>query len=168
MNMVRLLCVLVLTFVIFSCNNSSYTSVYTSSTYKTDTNISEERLDLLQFAVKFNGIKYKYASVDPKQGFDCSGFTHFVYNNTMEKKLPRVSRDQAKTGKRVSMEDAQPGDLLFYAREGRVFHVSLITNVGFEKIEVIHSTTSRGVIRENILKSSYWYPKISHIQNVID
>jgi len=44
--------------------------------------------------------------------------------------------------------------------EGRVFHVSLVSRVKSDEIWVVHSTTSRGVIEENIMASRYWRPLI--------
>ena len=63
-------------------------------------------------------------------GADCSGFVQSVYKN-FGISIPRTSAEQSKFGKKVSFEDLQPGDLVFYAGhvvmsigDGRIVHAS--------------------------------------------
>ncbi len=125
------------------------------------------RMDIVSYAVNYQGAKYLYAGRDPRKGFDCSGFTYFV----MKKygiNLSPSSREQEKQGRKISLNNVQPGDLIFYRRSplGRVFHVSLVYANDPDGIKVIHST-SRGVVIDNITTSSYWAPKISTARDVI-
>ena len=113
------------------------------------------------------GIRYKFGGNKPKEGFDCSGFTRYLYQGA-GLDLSRVSRDQAKQGKQVSFAEARPGDLVFYKKPGgSVFHVSVVVLSKPGELWVIHATSSRGVFRENILVSSYWKPKIYQVRNVL-
>ena len=66
-------------------------------------------------------------------------------------------------GKAIDIEDARSGDLIFYKKNGRVFHVSIISEGSGAELRVIHSTTSRGVIEEDILASPYWSDKMYKI-----
>lgn len=124
---------------------------------------------IVDHAVELLGIKYKYGGDRPREGFDCSGLTRYLYQNA-GLDLPRVSRDQAGLGEVQSFDDARPGDLVFYrrGRPGRVFHVSIVVEVNPGELWVVHATSSRGVIRENILASSYWKPKIYQVRDVLD
>ncbi|QRG70013.1 C40 family peptidase [Brevibacillus choshinensis] len=83
-------------------------------------------------------------------GFDCSGFTSYVFNK-LGVTLPRTSEEQFQSGKKISLEDAQPGDLLFYDAlgKGRVSHVAIYMGNGmivhangddvrFGKVEYMH------------------------------
>ncbi len=64
----------------------------------------------------------------------------------------------------IDIEKAQPGDLVFFKRDkGPIFHVSIITAYEKGSLQVIHSTSSRGVIIENILSSPYWNNKIHKV-----
>lgn len=125
------------------------------------------RQDIVAYAKKFEGTKYKYAGKEPPTGFDCSGFTSYVMDR-FDIRLSPSSRLQEEQGRKIRPQDVQPGDLIFYRRSpgGRVFHVSLVVDNDREGIRVIHAT-SRGVVIDNISASSYWQPKISTARNVI-
>lgn len=118
------------------------------------------------FARKFVGSTYKYGGKDPK-GFDCSGFTHFVMKQ-FDIQISPNSGMQSQEGRSVKLKDVQPGDLVFFEKGNppRVFHVSLVLENTEEGIIVVHSTTSRGVIVENISRSTYWSPMLASARRV--
>lgn len=113
-------------------------------------------------------VPYKYGGNRPNEGFDCSGLVVYLYQNAGLDYLPRTSRTQAKMGYRIDRQDARPGDLVFFKRKGGpVFHVSVVVQATPTELWVVHSTSSRGVIREDVLANSYWRPKISEVRNVL-
>ncbi|WP_020571741.1 C40 family peptidase [Neolewinella persica] len=125
------------------------------------------RADITAHASELLGLKYKFGGNNPRQGFDCSGFVLYLYQNAGID-IERVSRDQAKQGKEIPLSRAKPGDLVFYKRPGKpVFHVSVIVEAGVNKLVVIHATNS-GVIRENVLESKYWEPKIYQVRDILN
>lgn len=147
-----------------------------SSTTRTNTtaraakiSTSELRLrqDIVSYAKKQLGTRYKYAGRAPKKGFDCSGFTYFVMGN-FDVKLSPSSRAQESEGKKIKISEAKSGDLIFFRRSkvGAVFHVAMVVSNEREGLKVIHST-SRGVVIDNISQSKYWKPKISTARDVI-
>lgn len=125
------------------------------------------RLDVVDYAKEQLGTKYTYAGRSPKKGFDCSGFTHYVMDN-FKVPLSTSSRAQENQGKKIKVSEAKPGDLIFFRRSknGAVFHVALVVSNEREGLTVIHST-SRGVVIDNISKSSYWRPKISTARDIL-
>lgn len=125
------------------------------------------RNDIVTYAKKFKGTKYKYAGVSPKTGFDCSGFTHYVMDN-FDIQLSRSSRAQAAQGTSKSVKDVEPGDLIFFRRSKKdpIFHVAMVVANDGRSLYVIHST-SRGVVIDDILASSYWRPKIDSGRDVV-
>lgn len=125
------------------------------------------RQDIVIYAKKQLGTKYKYAGKTPRTGFDCSGFTHYVMDN-FDVDLSASSRAQENQGKKIKVSDAKTGDLIFFrrSRNGAVFHVALVVSNGREGLKVIHST-SRGVVVDNISVSKYWKPKISTARDVL-
>lgn len=133
----------------------------------------EEKADLdtrsavVEFAKEHLGADYKYAGRSPK-GFDCSGFTHYVLG-AFDVELTPVSRVQENEGAEIPIADAKPGDLVFFRRSknGDVFHVALVVSNGTEGIVVIHSTSSRGVVIDNISQSSYWGAKYMTVRDVL-
>jgi len=118
------------------------------------------------YAQNFTGLKYRYAGVSPKTGFDCSGFTSFVLNE-FGVKTSSSSAAQSRQGERISLNDVLPGDLVFFGGRGHIQHVAMVVERTAEGIFCVHSTCSRGIIVENILASRYWKPKILYARDVI-
>lgn len=124
------------------------------------------RQELVRYALAFQGKKYKYAGTDPLTGFDCSGFTSYVFKQ-FKINIPSASSAQAREGRPVDLRAVLPGDLIIFGRNrNNIQHVALVVERNRNGIEVVHSTTSRGVIRENISTSSYWEPRILFARNV--
>lgn len=117
-------------------------------------------------AHEYIGTIYRFAGNSPERGFDCSGFVKYVFGKHGIE-LPNGSRSQLMLGKEISINNALPGDLVFFKRKGKVDHVAIVVENNGDEIIVIHSTTSRGVIREDILSSRYWEEKIFRINNII-
>ena len=124
------------------------------------------RSQLVDRASQTLGAAYTYGGTSPRQGFDCSGFTQYILQSARVS-LPHQSAAQARTGTKIRPAEAQPGDLVYFARGGRIFHVALVVRNDAQGMEVIHSTSSRGVIRENITRSSYWQPKLAGARDVL-
>ncbi|MCO6476096.1 MAG: C40 family peptidase [Phaeodactylibacter sp.] len=127
---------------------------------------SPQRDAVVSYAKKKLGAGYQEGGAGPNR-FDCSGFTSYVMKE-FDVPLSRSSRYQAKEGRKIRVEDARPGDLIFFKRSpaGPVFHVAMVVRNSREGIEVIHST-SRGVVIDNISRSSYWEPKIYSARDVL-
>lgn len=125
------------------------------------------RADVASYALQLQGSRYKYAGKSPRTGFDCSGFTSYVLQK-FDIPLSPASAVQATAGKPVSLSQVQPGDLIIFGKSrGKTQHVAMVVERNSQGIIVVHSTTSRGVIRENISTSSYWKPRIRQARNVI-
>ncbi len=127
------------------------------------------RKGIVERARQFVGIKYKYAGRAPETGFDCSGFTSYVLGLYNVKVSP-ASKVQATEGQPISLDRAKSGDLVFFSsagKGGKVTHVALVVENTAEGIFVIHSTSSRGVMVENVSISKYWKPKLLFARDVI-
>lgn len=95
------------------------------------------------------GIPYHYGG-GTTSGFDCSGFTTYVFNQA-GKSLPRTASGQYAGTTRISRSQAQPGDLVFFRQGGGVDHVGIYLGGG----KFIGSQTSTGVAVSTI-DSGYW------------
>jgi cell wall-associated NlpC family hydrolase len=125
------------------------------------------RQEITDYARKFVGTTYKYAGQSPSTGFDCSGFTSYVLKG-FGVSLSPASAVQSTTGRRVSLDQVQAGDLLFFGEsEKKIQHVALVVKRDKSGITCVHSTTSRGVMVENVSVSTYWKPKILFGRDVL-
>jgi cell wall-associated NlpC family hydrolase len=109
---------------------------------------------LVGTALSLRGTPYRNGGADP-QGFDCSGFTQYVFSQ-YGLPLPREVREQYRVGKAVKAEDLAPGDILFFATtEPGPSHVAIA--IGGDQF--VHAPSSTGVVRVEHLASSYWSPR---------
>ena len=93
------------------------------------TGIAVSRQALVNYAMQFMGRPYLWGGDDLLNGTDCSGFTKGVYGR-FGITLPRASYEQCYTGSRIDAADALPGDLVFYAQDGSVYHVLIYIGDG--------------------------------------
>ncbi len=112
------------------------------------------------------GVRYKYGGTSPKGGFDCSGLVEYVYGKKGID-LKGSSRSQAKKGKKVKLKSVRAGDLIFFKNKGKINHVAIVIKNTGRSIYVIHSTSSRGVKKDDILSIDYWRKRISFARRVI-
>jgi cell wall-associated NlpC family hydrolase len=81
--------------------------------------VAHKQARVVAFARHFVGVRYSYGGVSPRSGFDCSGFTRFVYAH-FGIVLPHYSGAQFSRGRRVSRARLRPGDLVFFDGLGHV------------------------------------------------
>jgi cell wall-associated NlpC family hydrolase len=117
------------------------------------------RNQIVNFACQYVGGRYVWGGNSLTNGVDCSGFTQQVLKH-FGISIPRVSRDQARTGAAVSSQNMKPGDLIFYAnRRGTINHVGMYIGNG----QVVNAASRRSGIR--IYRWNYRTPVA--IRNVI-
>lgn len=114
-----------------------------------------ERNRIVDFAAQFEGKPYDYGGKTPESGFDCSGLMYYTYRH-FDYRINASSRAQAQQGRKVSIKDTAPGDLLFFGHRGQVNHVAMVTSNTGRQLHIIHSTSSGGVITEDYYRSDYW------------
>jgi cell wall-associated NlpC family hydrolase len=80
-------------------------------------------------ARQLQGISYVYGGDSPAEGFDCSGFTSYVFAQS-GKQIPRTSSAQAAAATPISRSQLRPGDLIFFRPYGSVSHVAIYAGNG--------------------------------------
>ncbi len=118
----------------------------------------KERNELIDIAKKQLGVPYVSAGIDPS-GFDCSGFTSFVLQQHGEN-IPRRAVDQFDVCIKLSEDEAQIGDLVFFSNGGEVNHVGILINEKGQPKTMIHASSSIGISIVEIESSTYWKPRI--------
>lgn len=130
-------------------NNKSSTPVKSSSntdTSKVSTG-SGSGSDAAAYAQKFVGNRYVSGGTSLTNGTDCSGFAQSVYAK-YGVSLPRTSGSQSGSGEKVSIDNVQPGDLIFYAANGNVNHVAIYIGGG----QIVHASCVRDGIKISNMK----------------
>jgi len=109
------------------------------------------------------GIKYVLGGETPGTGFDCSGLVRFVFlAESID--LPRVVSDQFDRGVKVSIQEVQAGDLIFFSTTGPgATHVGIVSGPG----TFIHAPSSTGVVREEHYDNAYWHPRIVGARRIL-
>ena len=130
-----------------SSGSSSITPPSNSVSYNGS---SEKRAAVLEYAAQFLGTPYVYGG-STTSGFDCSGFTSYVFKNTVGS-IPRVAQAQFDATTRVSMDELLPGDLVFFGSSA-----SSISHVGIYvgNNQFIHSPHTGDVVKYDSLTGSY-------------
>lgn len=98
------------------------------------------------------GSRYTYGGNSPSSGFDCSGFTSYVYAQNGVS-LNRTAAGQLSNGVAISKSELQPGDLVMFGNSaGSVYHVGIYVGGG----QMIHAANSnRGVVYDTINSGYY-------------
>jgi len=129
-----------------------------------------ERDKVVNYAKKQIGVKYKYAGDSPSEGFDCSGFTKYVFSN-FGYDLPRRSVDYENTGKKINMKDVKKGDILLFTgsdKKKRVTgHVGIVVSNSNGNIKFIHASSSRGIVISD-MSISYYVERILGARQIIN
>lgn len=128
-------------------------------------NVSAQRAKIVQIARAKVGAKYKMGATGPNK-FDCSGFTQYVFRQ-VGVPIPRTAKAQSQLGKKVRIDKVKEGDLVVFKKGRKVQHVGICVETDRGQIWVIHATTSRGVILENVKASSYWRSRLRSARAVV-
>jgi cell wall-associated NlpC family hydrolase len=111
--------------------------------------------DLVLSAMHFLGARYRFGGTDEETGFDCSGFTRHVFENSVGLLLPRRSSEQANAPGLLSIrqDDLKPGDLVFFNTMRSAFsHVGIYVGEG----KFIHAPRTGSTVRVEDMRQDYW------------
>lgn len=102
-------------------------------------------------AYKYIGVPYVWGGKDPS-GFDCSGFTSYVYRQATGREIGGWTVPQESAGTRISVSEAQAGDLLFWGSPGGTSHVAISLGGG----QYIHAPQPGQTVTTGSVQ--YWAP----------
>ncbi|MES2561893.1 MAG: C40 family peptidase [Pseudomonadota bacterium] len=109
--------------------------------------------ELVTQSLRFLGIRYKFGGTSPDTGFDCSGFVRYVVGQAVGLVLPRRASDISKVGAKVTTDELQPGDLVFFNTQRRPYsHIGIY--VGDQRF--IHAPAAGGKVQVVHMGLSYW------------
>lgn len=107
---------------------------------------------LVRTASRFQGVRYRWGG-SSRSGFDCSGFTRYVFRQKAGIDLPHSASAQFRKGVPVSRDQLKPGDLVFFQTYRRgASHVGIYIGNG----KFIHASSARGRVRIDSLNAGYY------------
>lgn len=121
-----------------------------TSTETTTVQSSSNGSAIVGTAKKYLGYKYVYGGSSPSTGFDCSGFTSYIFKQ-YGISLNRTASGQYSNGVAVSRANLQPGDLVMFGKSG-INHVAIYIGGG----QIIHASTPKTGVRIDSLNTGYY------------
>jgi cell wall-associated NlpC family hydrolase len=128
-------------------NTSGAKSVPKTTPSRGSINMSQS--DVLAYASEFIGIPYRWGGTSPSTGFDCSGFTQYVYGH-FGISIGRTTGSQIGNGVQVSRSNLKPGDLVFFGNNNNPHH----TGIYVGNNSYIHSPRTGDVIKISAMTRS--------------
>ena len=118
-----------------------------------DLEATQKGIDILECAYKYLGIPYVYGGKTPETGFDCSGFVGYVYNEAGVSSVLKGENAQTQYNscEKISAEDVEPGDLVFFGSSpSNITHVGIVVNGDI----MIHAPNEDKVIEEGSISEN--------------
>ena len=125
------------------------------------TQVASMRAELLRIAESKLGTPYRAGAAGPN-GFDCGGFTQYVFKRALGMNIGRSSRDQFQRVERIARKNARPGDLVFFFERGAQ-HVGLYIGNG-KMIDAPHPGKGVSV---NPISGSWWGRSFTGIGRIL-
>ena len=128
--------------------------------------VSVNNSSVVQTAKQYLGYSYVSGGKNPESGFDCSGFTSYIYKQ-FGYTLGATAASQDSAGQSVERDNLQPGDLILFQDEGR-------TKIGHTGIyignnEFIHAANpQRGVVIDNLATNSYYNERYVSARRIVE
>ena len=129
-------------------------------------NVGNKGQEVVDIAKEYLGYKYVVGGKNPETGFDCSGFTRYIYLQ-FGYSLGSTAAGQNNFGADVSRADLRPGDLILFYDEGKtkIGHTGIYISNG----DFIHSANpERGVVIDNINTNSYYNERYIVAKRIVE
>lgn len=127
--------------------------------------VRETTTDLVMAAMNFIGVRYRRGGTTAENGFDCSGFTRYVFENSIGLVLPRRADEQARAPGlfKIAKDELKPGDLVFFNTLRKTFsHVGIYVGDG----KFIHAPRTGGEVRVEDMRVAYWAKRFNGARRV--
>ena len=112
------------------------------------------RYKLVKMARTFLGLPYRWGGMSERRGVDCSGLVKVLFAK-LHVELPRSSREQIQSGKEISLDQLETGDLVFFSNQGEIpTHVGVYLG----NDQFLHAEQKAGRVIITNLKDP-WYAK---------
>ena len=106
---------------------------------------------IAEVAMGMVGTRYRYGGTDPIEGFDCSGLVYYSYGQAGYP-VPRTSHELFRAVRKISVGEADPGDLMFFQDQTKLSHVGIYLGDG----RFVHAPASGENVTVASLDSPYY------------
>ncbi len=111
------------------------------------------------------GIAYRFGSLNPARGLDCSGLVVHVFSKLGFSDLPRTASGLAGLGRQIDKGELRFGDLVFFNTRGRRYsHVGIYIGEG----RFIHAATRGRKVMESSLDERYYQTRYNGARRLIN
>ena len=129
--------------------------------------VRDSASELVLSAMNFLGVRYTRGGNSLENGFDCSGFTRYIFEKSLGLVLPRRADEQARLSSLlpIKAQDLKPGDLVFFNTMRATFsHVGIYVGEG----KFIHAPRTGAAIRVEDMRDSYWAKRFTGARRAAD
>ena len=122
---------------------------YTPSKSENTSSVAQK---VINQARQFLGGKYSWGGSSPSSGFDCSGLIKYVFNS-VGINLPRTAAQQGKVGQEINLQQAQPGDVIWFGSKNSPSgqHIGLISRIDNGQIYIIDAAGKKlGIVERQL------------------
>jgi murein DD-endopeptidase len=106
---------------------------------------------IADLAMQMVGIPYRYGGSDPREGFDCSGLVHYTYARS-GLAVPRNSQQLFRATRKIPLDRAAEGDLVFFQDQRQLSHVGIYLGEGL----FVHAPSAGRTVAVSSLDSPYY------------
>jgi cell wall-associated NlpC family hydrolase len=120
--------------------------------------------EVLMSALSLTGVRYAHGGISPETGFDCSGFVRYVFQQASNLTLPHGARALSQLGQAISVDQLQPGDLVFFNTLKTAFsHVGIYIGDN----HFIHAPTTGGGVKVVSMSDDYWVKHFNGARRIV-
>ncbi|WP_078592854.1 C40 family peptidase [Evansella clarkii] len=112
--------------------------------------LDQETEDILSAASSLEGTPFQSGGSSPEEGFNSSGFTQHVYEETTGLRMPRIAQHQNELGEQVTAEELYPGDLVFFEAN------TIMSGIYLGHGEFVTASQSNGVETLRLQDGGFW------------
>lgn len=120
------------------------------------TSLAAREVNAVTIARQHVGDPYRYGGAGP-HAFDCSGLTHFSLVRAGFRNVPRTAQAQAQRARHIARKDLRRGDLIFFSRGGRVYHVAFFIRWEKGRALILHAPYSGTRVRYELVWTNSWF-----------
>ena len=153
-----------------TASNQDNTAVDLTTKEKNNQNLENPAItnekSVVEYAKQFLGYPYVVGGKNPTNGFDCSGFTRYVFLN-FGYSLGATAANQNNIGTEITRENLEPGDLILFYDEGKtkIGHTGIYISNG----DFIHAANpARGVVIDNLNTNSYYNTRFITARRIVE